>query len=326
MVFRNIINKSCWKERLMSKLISITPLRDALFQHSRPWHNPFADYSVTALTKPPRIVQLERRHQDYFLNLPMDEDQMDKQLPSFKGNAIHRRFEMMLKYFKQSRSNSGYLIEQRVFDRIRDRLIVGKFDVYKNSALYDIKTTSVWKYIFKQFKDWEEQLNLYAWFCTSRGIDIKVLYVIAWLMDWDKYRINQDDYPKKEIVQILLDNLWSPEEQKKHLDYLIDRQKANEDRSDDDLDFCTDEERWAKPDQFAVKAPEGKRAIRVLDTEAKAKEYIKRSKKPKKEKETWSIECRKGGCMRCEGYCKVNIFCNQYQAEKGVAENEKTKD
>ena len=68
---------------------------------------------------------------------------------------------------------------------------------------------------------------------------------------------------------------------------------------------CTAEERWAKPDTYAVMKKGRKSALRLLPTEEKAKEYIG--------DQNLSIEFRKGVSTRCEGYCEVSQFCKQYR-------------
>jgi len=301
------------------KLISIAPLRDAMFEYSRSYSNMQSDYSVTQLIQPPRVVQLQNRHKDYYDSIPFDEDMLSKQLASFKGTAIHSWFERMLWKHINKNPNCGYMMEQRLWDRICDRKISGKFDCYLNGALYDYKTTSVWKRIFGQFDDYEKQLNLYSYMLGLCGIEVSILYIIAWYMDWDKHKRYQKDYPSKEIEQIHLKNIWSPKKQKDYLYNLIERQKSNEKLPDDQLDLCTNEEMWQKPTSYAVSFPGATRAVRVKDTREEAEIYItdtmaKEKKKDKKEAmKDWYVETRGGDRTRCNEYCKCNVFCNQYQ-------------
>ena len=72
-----------------------------------------------------------------------------------------------------------------------------------------------------------------------------------------------------------------------------------------ELPKCTSEERWAKPDTYAVMKKGRKTALRLLPTEEQAKEYIG--------DQDFSVEFRKGVSTRCEGYCEVSQFCNQYR-------------
>ena len=72
---------------------------------------------------------------------------------------------------------------------------------------------------------------------------------------------------------------------------------------------CTEKERWAKPDTYAVMKKGRKSALRLLPTEEKAKQFMKDYKVSK----DLSIDFRKGVSTRCEGYCEVSQFCKQYK-------------
>ena len=303
--------------------LAIAPLRDAIKEYSKSYDNWGSDYTVTQLIRPPRIVQLEKRHQEYFDNLPFTEDTLTKQLKSFKGTAIHSWFERMLWKYINSHPNCGYMQEKRIWDRICDRKISGKFDCFRNGALYDWKTTSVWKRIFGQLDDYENQLNLYAYLLGTCGVKVTALFIIAWYMDWDKFKIYQKDYPPKEIEQIHIRNLWTPDQQKRYLFDLIEAQKKNETLPDDQLDKCKPEDMWEKETQYAVTYPTANRAVRVLDTMAQAKQYIVDAKARAKKDTTkavptnlanYFVETRGGDRTRCSAYCKANCFCNQYAA------------
>ena len=301
--------------------MAIAPLRDAMKEYSKSYDNWGSDYSVTQLIRPPRIVQLEGRHKAYFDNVPFTEDTLTKQLKSFKGTAIHSWFEIMLWKYISTHPNSGYMQEKRIWDRICDRKISGKFDCFRNGALYDWKTTSVWKRIFGQLDDYEKQLNLYAYLLGTCGTKVTALFIIAWYMDWDKFKIYKKDYPPKEIEQIHISNLWKPSEQKGYLYDLIEGQKRNETLADDQLDKCKPEDMWEKDTQYAVTYPTANRAVRVLNTmdeaktfiiDAKAKAKLETTKAVPTNLEDYYVETRGGDRTRCSEYCKANCFCNQY--------------
>ena len=71
--------------------------------------------------------------------------------------------------------------------------------------------------------------------------------------------------------------------------------------------LCTPEEQWAKPDTWAVKKKNVKRALRVYETEQEAIDHVN------KEDVNLIIEHRKGELTRCQGnYCGVSEFCEQF--------------
>ena len=72
--------------------------------------------------------------------------------------------------------------------------------------------------------------------------------------------------------------------------------------------LCTPEEQWAKPDTWAVKKKDAKRAVRVFETEQEAIDHSMLHEGIK-----YIIEHRKGELTRCQGnYCGVSEFCEQF--------------
>lgn len=299
---------------------TIPPLRDAIFEYTRSYSNWGSDYSITALIRPPREIMLSGRHKDEIDAKPFTHEEIVNNLKSFKGTAIHNHFEYMLRRFMNKNKDSGYIIERRVWDRVCDRKISGKFDAFKDSILYDWKTTSTWKMIYGDWFDFECQLNMYDYLLWTCNIEVNVLRIIAWFLDWDKDKVWKDpQYPKQEIELITIDNKWSRATQQEFLENRIEIMKANEDLPDDDLDFCTDKEMWSKPDVYAVMRPGQKRAVRSsgLNTKAKAEDYIKTCKQD--DKDTFEIVLRPGTRVKCDSFCKAAPYCNQYKQYKEAA-------
>jgi hypothetical protein len=262
---------------------------------------------------------LGNRHKKEIDEFPFTHEKIVNSLKSFKGTAIHNHFEYMLRRFMGKNKNKGYLIERRIWDRIAGRKISGKFDAYLNGCLYDWKTTSVWKRIFGDWTDFEKQLNMYAYLLGTCGIKVSVLSIIAWYLDWDKNKIWGDpEYPKTEIEQIVIGDLWPVKEQKDFLYGRIKAMKDNENLPDDELDHCTSKEMWEKDDTYAVMRPGQKRAVasKGMTTKGKAEHYIKNAKQ--EDADTFQIECRVGGRAKCAEYCQAAPFCNQYQAYKAA--------
>jgi hypothetical protein len=80
----------------------------------------------------------------------------------------------------------------------------------------------------------------------------------------------------------------------------------------DELQACTDEERWMSETTYATKREGRKTAIRVFKTLEEATELA--------EKEKGYVETRKGEPKRCTGdFCGVSKWCKQYQGELNVA-------
>ena len=83
-----------------------------------------------------------------------------------------------------------------------------------------------------------------------------------------------------------------------------------------ELPLCSDEETWKKNDTWAVKKKGQKRALRVLDSEEEANQYMgwhNETDKAYTKKTDLELEFRVGEYTRCGNYCSVADFCNQYK-------------
>jgi hypothetical protein len=73
---------------------------------------------------------------------------------------------------------------------------------------------------------------------------------------------------------------------------------------DDELEPCSHEARWHKPDTWAVVKNGNKRATKVLNSEGAAEGYMDQLKEG-----AYHIEYREGEDTRCQSYCSVAQFC-----------------
>lgn len=290
---------------------AIAPLRDALLAFGERGVSLGADYGVTELITPPRIVMLRKRYREEIEKKPKD---LAKSWAAFRGNAIHGSLEWFLKKHAASLRHGGYQIERKLFDKIKGRKITGKFDVLLNGALYDYKTTSTFKFIKGDFQDYEAQLNIYAYLLRHYNIEVTLLYIILLFTDWNKLSLySQKDYPQQDFVQVKLDGLWTPKEQEDYLFNRVDLMIENESLPDNELTECNEKDMWARPDSWAI-YPEGRstgRAVRVLTSEKQAQFYIQRNSK--RIEGTPQIIFRPGVRTRCENYCDAADYCSQYQ-------------
>ena len=260
-----------------------------------------ADFSATGLLQPPQIRMLKKRYES-----EISTDVSDR-IWILLGQSVHNILE------RANESNTESLTEQRMFVDIDRYKISGQADsiAIEDKILKDYKVTSVWS-VISALKDgkpeWEQQLNIYAYlYKQTFKQDISALNIIAIMRDWNKSgMLRNKDYPKCSVAVIPIP-LWSEEEQ---LDFIRERIEKHTDAEViwdalGELPKCTPEERWAKPDTYAVIKKGRKSALRLLPTEEQAKEYIG--------DQDLSIEFRKGVSTRCEGYCEVSQFCNQYR-------------
>lgn len=266
-----------------------------------------SDYSCTTLLKPPRIVQLTRRHVKEIIKDAMD------MLWSLLGTAVHNIFEEEVE--------EGAVAEVRMYIDSLNKKIGGQLDHYKDGVISDYKCTSVWSWIFgSRIKEWTEQQNIYAEIYRKNGFTVNKLQIIAVFRDWkeNEFIRNPQQYPPLPIMVIDLE-VWPEGSTKTFIDYRTQLQIDAESLSDDELPLCTEQEMWAMPTKYAVMKSKNKKASRVFLTVEEAQDYIDnvKDKKPA----AYRIDVREGKRNRCAKYCDAAPFCNVYQTWLKEQEN-----
>jgi len=277
-----------------------------------------ADYSCTDLIAPTRITILKARHGDEIV-----EDAVDC-IWRVLGKLGHKLLE-------QAGADNA-LLEERLFAEVLGRKISGASDVgqwvYEDGKITDYKFTTVWTAIFKdRYNDWIAQQNIYAWFFRRYGFEINELELCCIYRDWRKNEsLQRNDYPPN--AQIIKLAVWPDIECenfiKRNLQSLIYAEQID----DSELPECTPDDMWQKPTRWALKREGRKTAIRVFASLADAQKGQANEKK----QVGLFIEERLGSRPRCEDYCAVNRWCNQFQAysaeqdaaKAAKAENEST--
>jgi len=256
-----------------------------------------ANMSVTELLNSPRIVQLKRKHWN-----DLEEDAADMVWSIF-GTAIHN----VLEHGK----GENHIVEERIHALVDGLNISGAIDLQEieedGIIVSDYKTTSAWA-VMNEKQDWHSQLNSYAFLVEyAKKVKVKKLQIIAIVRDWSRREAStKEGYPQAPIVTIDIP-LWSMETR---TNYVLARIKLHgealfEMETDGEMPECTDSEMWAKPEAFAVKKEGGVRAKSVHKTRDEAEISM-----PAK---GYFIEHRPGARTRCENFCQVNGFCNQYK-------------
>lgn len=259
-----------------------------------------SDYSVTTLKTPPRIVQLQRRHIE-----ELTEDVIDN-LWSMFGSMAHNLLE--------EHGSDESVTEKRLYLEILDRVISGQVDHYKDKVITDYKVTSAWTLVYgSRIKEWEEQLNMYAYLCEKNGLPVERIRIVTILRDWDKHKAFQNqDYPQTPI-KIIPITLWNTEEQEAFITERVHVQKHNEFLSDNKLYECTSEEMWEQPSKYAVMRDGRKTAIKVFEDSDECSKWFAENVDNTPPKPCTYVVERPGKRTRCEEYCNVAPFCNQYQ-------------
>lgn len=262
-----------------------------------------ADFSVTEIISPPRIQRLRKKHFD-----EIEEDVADM-LWSLLGSALH--------VVAERGQTENHITEERLNTEIDGVTLSGAIDLQKTTdsgtVITDYKFTSAWAIRQDKF-EWEAQQNIYAWLVTRvKKETVSSIQICAMIRDWSRREAAyKPDYPPAPI-QVLELNLWPLERTEAYIMERLQMHRLAKVADDwgDALPECTDDERWMRTTQYAVKREGRKTAIRVLDSEEEAKELA--------EKEKGFVEIRKGEAIRCaNNFCRVNQWCSQFNQGEDV--------
>lgn len=279
-------------------------------------------FSVTSLINAPRPNILATRHDDKIVTDAMDGVWM------ITGSAVHNILEAA-----HEADPSMAFVEQKLVIPIklkdgRTADIVGIPDrvvIYKGT-LQEWKFPSVFSVIFPNSKiEWTKQLNIYAWMLSKapEPVLIEKLEVWAILRDWMRSKATQGrDYPPQPIHHMNIP--LAPLERTQA--YVLAQAEAHAEAlglDDDQLPECSPEERWAKPDSWAVKKAGAARAVPggagLKSREAAQGKVTELS--TKNPKNAYDIEYRRGESTKC-GLCPASSIgvCSQFEAMKAGRE------
>lgn len=181
--------------------------------------------------------------------------------------------------------------------------VSGTIDLLEPGTIYDYKVSSVWSVVFGPKPEWVQQLNLYRLLHGEPYPETLKVVVIA--RDWQMSKAAaKPDYPQLPIAVINIP-VWEMNEAMTYLHERVALHQKSVDLDDYSLPYCTPEERWARPSTWAVTRPGRVSALRVLSSKQEAEQWIG-------DKDGLSVEERPGKSVRCEDYCLVKKFCNQY--------------
>ena len=260
-----------------------------------------AQYSVTEIMSPPKIRRMREKYDDQIVT---DVSQM---LWSLLGSALHVVMERG--------ETSGWIKEERLFAEVDGVSISGAIDLQEEGeggiTIYDYKFTSAWA-VMQEKEEWIQQLNIYKWLVeTVKQRKVVGLKICAMVRDYSKHDM-REAYPAAPICVVDIP-LWDSVKTEMYIRERLEMHRESKMRADfeEDLQNCSNEERWMSETTFAVKREGRKTAIRVFKTIEEATELA--------EKEKGYVETRLGEPRRCTGdFCGVSQWCAQYQGELNV--------
>lgn len=273
------------------------------FAHRNEYNPGKSDITVSRLIDSPRIAALSKQHYNQL------ETDIHDLIPALLGTALHSIFE--------KGADKKNIPEERLFTTILGWRLSGQIDsqIIEDDGIIieDYKSTSAYAVMMEK-ADWERQVNCYAYLVgVNKSLPVKAARIIALVRDWKRHEVGKEGYPETQIVTIPV-RLWSKEEQFAYICQRLDLH-ANTDAAmtmGGEIGKCSPEEQWRKGETYAVhRAKNLDRAWRVFDRKEDAEAFAAQQKDV-------VIVTRKAIATRCENYCKVSGFCDQYMAEKEV--------
>ena len=257
-----------------------------------------AHLSATQLLNSPKIVALTKKFED-----ELEQDVSDMVWSIF-GTAIHG----VLEHGK----DDNHIVEERLHTTFDGWRISGAIDLQivtgqDTISIRDYKTTSAWA-VMNEKIEWEQQLNIYAWLveiCKLKIVDS--IGIVAIIRDWSRREAAKNpDYPQSPVKEIPI-NLWPYQQREDFISERISKHSECEFHmeTDEELPPCTPEEMWEKPTTYALKKKGGVRAIKVYETMEDAERAC--------DEKVHEIEVRLGTRTRCESFCPVNNYCQQWR-------------
>ena len=262
-----------------------------------------AQYSVTEIMSPPKIRRMREKYDDQIVT------DVSSMLWSLLGSALHVVMERG--------ETSGWIKEERLFAEVDGVSISGAIDLQEEGeagiTIYDYKFTSAWA-VMQEKEEWIQQLNIYKWLVeTVKQRKVVGLKICAMVRDYSKHDL-RESYPAAPICVIDIP-LWDSVKTEMYIRERLEMHRESKMRADfeEDLQNCSNEDRWMSETTFAVKREGRKTAIRVFKTIEEATELA--------EKEKGYVETRLGEPRRCTGdFCGVSQWCAQYQGERNADE------
>lgn len=253
-------------------------------------------FSCTELLQPPRIRTLKIKHAH-----EITED-VSERIWSLLGQSVHSILE-------RANNPDNAISEKRYFSKFGQYTVSAQIDSLdlRSGTLTDFKTTSVWKFLKNKPPpdEYVQQVNIQSEILRSNGLEVNALQIVGILRDWQiREAKNNPDYPQFQVAVQQIP-MWS---RAKTIDFIFDRINKHLD-AEINLPECSASERWAKDSKFAVMKGTNKRAVKLCDSLGEAEDYISNGSGDR-------IELRPGEVRRCENYCVVAPFCDQYKASK----------
>lgn len=197
--------------------------------------------SVTTLPRSPRQRILEARHSGEVTVDPVDDG-----FWKMFGHVIHSILE--------EHAEPGDLVEERKGITVNGVYVHGQADIYSPpiQRLDDYKITKAASMLYGDKSEHHYQLNVLALIWKLNGFPVKSIRNVFLFRDFDPRQVKEGSLYPKSHIEVHDVPLW---DDKVTIQYIKDRVRLHlepESLDDDQLPYCTNEERWMGLPEFKV--------------------------------------------------------------------------
>jgi hypothetical protein len=278
-------------------------LFDAL-KRGRDEYTRTGDISTTSCIDSPRIRVLKERHDhEIVVNA-------STLIPSFVGTAVHTALERYPKTWEID----GVAMEKEFVIEVLGVKFSGRPDYYSlhDEEVGDFKNTSVYAYTSEPGGKHAHlmQAHINGYLIRQYGYPCRKGWIEMIFSDWKmKQSFFTKGYPKR-VEMIHVDELKGDDQILAYIQERVALHMNANDLRDDELQHCTTAEQWKKADEWKVFKKGAARALKIHYSHESALAHAKSIRGAKIE-----VKHFPGEKTRCEFYCEVQQWCNQYREE-----------
>jgi hypothetical protein len=288
------------------------------------------DVSCTTLIAPAQIFQLRKtlitdgdgdtltdRDLNYLTYNDIIEEDASERIWSMIGSAVHYILENACIAMQDAGEWHGDMIaERRFYHTVGGKKVSAQIDLLdENNDLNDFKVTSVWSIkdaLENSKEEWTAQLNIQSYLMHHNGVEVRNLFITAIARDWNKSgRMRDPNYPPRAVKVPI--RKWTLEQTEAYIQGRINALYSPYQIP------CTPKETWESQTKHALMKTGRKSALRLLDSEDESKLWAHANghadivDKVPVLKTGFYIETRWGERKRCDNYCDMMPFCDQYK-------------
>ena len=252
------------------------------------------DFTATGLLKPASQARLQKKHSSELV-----EDAADR-LWSLIGQLGHLLLE---------RAGGNEIKEERYYAQFGEYRISAQIDnlCLEHNRLSDYKVTTGWSFKNNQppKPEFVQQMNIQAEILRRNGYAIDSIQIVAILRDWSKMEAMRNaEYPQAQVIVQPIP-IWTSEQATAFINLRVAAHVNASEASE-----CSDSEMWARDGVWAITKKGQKKATKLHYSAQAANSHLEDLGTD------YVVAYRPGARTRCEYYCNVNKFCEQYQTYK----------